>query len=133
MVYDMRNHLPQLIEELRQDIRTGNIPGLKANKRFSEKSYSGFESSFKAIEHCRDEERWKSLKNYVIALNEAIDSNKHKRIDDAEFDAALAYNKYSEKREDHERDYWETILAKTIKFNQGEYEKELSKRPEEHE
>ena len=125
MVYDTRSHFPQVIEEMRQDIKTGNVQGLESNTMFISKIVPDFKIFIKENERERDKKCFQIWKDYAKAINNAVNGPEIKKLEDLTIDISLVENKRNMALNDVEKDYWETILAKVIRYNHIEYEKLL--------
>ena len=125
MVYDVLGHLPQIVEEMRQDFKAENVEGLETNKMFLEKIIPSFITVFNAVEQHRDKERIKTWKNYFNTLGTIIKKNNGDFLDTIDIDDTLAVNERIKSLNQHERDYWETIISKVVQFVKEEYKKNL--------
>jgi hypothetical protein len=125
MVYDIRSHFPQVIEEMRQDIKAGNIEGLESNTMFASKILPEFEGVVKKSEEERNKKCFQAWKDYAKAINNAVNGLEIKELEDLTIDASLVYNKHMKALNDAEKDHWETVIANMIRYNQSEYKKLL--------
>lgn len=94
MLYDMKLHLPQRVDALLEDFRTGNISQLEAGKIVCVKLLADqgqFNGKMKII----DEEHNKR-KEKLVAEIEDLQKNLEKK---------------AEELDNNEKDYWETIIG----------------------
>ena len=131
MVYDIKDHLPQVTEEMRQDIKAGNVKGLESNTMFASKILPDFIVTIKKSEEERDKKCIQAWKHYANAINNAVNGAETKNLEDLTIDTDLIFNKHINTLNDAERDHWETIIAKMIRYNHNEYQK-LLKETHEH-
>lgn len=130
MVYDVRGHFPQIIEELRQDFKQGSIDGLELNKTFIEKIAPKLQNLFNGFEKERDKRILAEWKRYIESVTKLVNGDTTKKLDDFNIEVTSIYNSLIRAVNKHEQDYWETVISTVIKHNNKEYE-ELMKTPPE--
>lgn len=129
MVYDVRGHLPQIIEEMRQDFKQGNIEGLETNRMFLEKIVPNIDTVFKTQEQERDRRTFDEWKQYLTTVTKLINSPQSKKLDDFNDNVTMAQNHRNKAVSKHEKDYWETIISIIIRHNNKEYQQLLKEQP----
>ena len=99
MIYDMKAHLPQIMNNIMEDFRAGDIVKLEADKYLVSKLFS--DNSFDIKIKLFDDEHSK---------------RKEKTINDLK-ELELKKMELAESLEKIERDYWETVIGELVRQN----------------
>jgi len=96
MLYDIKAHLPQVVESLREDFRTGNVNQLEASKIF--------------ITKLLDDD----FKNKIKIIDDEYIKRKTK-LNTKYLDVDKKRNDIVAKLGENEANYWETIIGEVIR------------------
>lgn len=99
MIYDMKAHLPNLMDKMIEDFRAGDITKLEADKTLAAKIFS--DKDFDIHTSLIDDEH-KKRKDKVISELETLEKSKIGLVE--------ALDKI-------EKDYWETVIGEIVRFN----------------
>lgn len=121
MVYDTRGHIPQVIEEMRQDFKDGNIDGLENHRIFIGQIYPEMVNVFDSYEKERNKRIQGEWKQYIKSITNAVNGDSMKNLDDFNVNVTNIQNNLLRAVNKHEKDYWETIMGSTIRRNNKDY------------
>lgn len=99
MIYDMKAHLPNLMDKMFEDFRAGDITKLEADKTIAAKIFS--DDSFNVKSGLIDDEH-KKRKDRVISELESLEKSKVGLVEDLDR---------------IEKDYWETVIGEIVRFS----------------
>lgn len=135
MVYDINGHLPQLVDDLVKDFREANIDRCELDKTVISKIIKdqGFQQNLVQCEQHRNNQQKQVLSDWFKAIENLRNNQHDKKLEDIVLDIGLSQNKRDEGLTKAERDYWETIIAKLMEYNQKEYTRLLKEETETHE
>ena len=134
MVYDINGHLPQLVDDLVKDFREANIDRCELDKTVISKIIKDnvFHSNLKQCETHRDNQQKRVLDDWFKAIETIRNNQDNKKLEDIVLNIGLSQNKRDEGITRAERDYWETVIAKLMEYNQKEYQRILKEQTEMH-
>lgn len=99
MIYDMKAHLPNLMDKIIEDFRAGDITKLEADKVIANKIFS--DKDFDVKIGIIDDEH-KKRKDKVISELETLEKSKISLV---------------ESLDRIEKDYWETVMGEIARYN----------------